>query len=227
MDKKRNKLRFIIPIIALAIQLLYIPMIPYQNVKINLHWLLYIIVFVYLLLLGDIRQLFRKLMCGLHSFKFCKKTILYFLTAFAVVMVLLVSKSEPFSPVYRLWNPSSTTLLVVWVPLYIIVQPVVDHIIYYHWFIGNTDSGVAKIMIVLSATARTFAETGVLILDKNSAIPDHDFLALGLWVANIIFAVCYFNTKDEARSFLVEALYRLALVMTVLIGMPQLLVFIR
>ena len=196
-----NKLRWVIPTIALAIQMFYIPSMQFYNVQSGVHWLLYIIVFSYLLSTPYVKELFFKLIYGLRNSKFCMQVLIYVLAAFTVLMTILVLNSEPFPPMYRLWQPHSVAGLLIWPPLYVFVQPLSDNIIYHKWIVGTKSNVNARFMLLGVAIVRTFAETGVLIVNKYSTINGQPFISIALWTINVIFAICYFGKRDEFRSY--------------------------
>lgn len=224
MTTSKTILKWGVPAAAFLIQAFYVLRIEHYGIKIGLHWLLYILLFIYLCVFGDIKQLLQKMKHGMTGRRFSVWALLCFGIAFCSVIAILVFFSTFSDPIYPLWQPFSPTLLFLWIPLYVVIQVMVDHIIFYKWFLNEGASG-NKIFIILVIVLRTFLETGVLVLSKDTPLQDASFLALALYCANTVFVLCYFKFRDESLSFVAEALFRFSMVITVLVGMPQILPF--
>lgn len=220
--KQKNILKWVFAAAFFIIQCFVVPQIYFYNIKIEAHWLLYILLFIYFFVLGDMKQLFQKLRYGLSSRDFLIKTIVVFCFSFAIGMVMIYSFSNETNPIYPLWQPLYEPLLWLWIPLYTILQPAVDNILYHKLVLGDRAGGYYLLAVIVF---RTFAETGLFLLNKTSNISDNQMIVLALFSVNTIFSICYFTSKNESFSFLVESMYRLAMVITVLVGMPQLLIF--
>ncbi|MGL5259903.1 MAG: hypothetical protein ACRC7V_07320 [Lachnospiraceae bacterium] len=216
---KKIILKWCIIILFFSIQCFVVPRIYFYNIKSMVHWLIYILLFICFFVLEDMKQFFQRLHYGITSRNFLVKAIAAFCFTYVVAIVLIYVLSDITSPIYPLWQPLHSPILWVWIPLYIILQPIVDNILYHKLLLGTS----ANIFVVI--ILRTFAETGLLIFNKTSAIGDNQMIILVLFCVNAIFSIFYFTSKNTAFSFIVELMYKMAIVITVLIGMSKLLIF--
>lgn len=218
----KNILKWFFSASFLIIQCFVVPKIYFYNIKINAHWLMYIMLFICFFALGDMKQLFQKLHYGLSSRSFLVKAIAAFCFSYAIAIALIYSLSNISRPIYPLWQPLYEPFLWLWIPLYTILQPAVDNILYHKLLLGTSINGYKLFAVIVF---RTFAETGLLILSATSIVSDNQMIALALFSVNTIFSIYYFKSKNASFSFIVESMYRMAIVITVLIGMPQMLIF--
>ena len=204
------------------IQCYVVPRIPFYNIKIGIHWLLYFVLFLYFFISGDMKLLYKKLKYGLSSSNFVKKAFFIYLFSFGVAMVLINTFTDTSVPIYTLWQPLHLPFFLLWILLYTFLQPAVDNALYHRSLLVTPINRYKLLAIII---VRTYAETGVLLLSTRSMIGDNQMIVLALYVVNTIFTLCYYKSKDESFSFVVEVMYRISLVLAVLIGMPQLLLF--
>ena len=223
---KRSAWHWMPPIGLLCLHVILLPRLPFHNFKLGLHWVCYLILFVFLCCLSEVKQLFLGLKSGLQRPSFIKKAVIGFFISFGIAMLMLYFFSTEIAPMYRLWQPLDTSWLPLWILAYVVLQPLVDNILYHKWLIGTAAPESARFLLLLVVVVRTYVETGILIVNKNAPIPDNGFLALVFFAISVVFVLFYYQTKNEALTFLIELLYRVALVTAVLTGMPQLLPFI-
>lgn len=213
--------KWIIPIILLCIHIVYIEKIVYYNVRVLVHWGCYVILLVYLLCIGEIKPVFVEFKKRVKEVQFVLKVLGTFLLSFAIAMTIVYYFAKDLNVMYPLWQPLSKIGIGVWVILYIFLQPLVDSIIYHKWVLGKDRLGVSKMLILVVVMLRTFVETGIVIYSKDSSIPQEGFLSLACWSALCVFALSYILFKNIALTYTGEVLFRIALVMTIFIGMPQ------
>lgn len=218
--------RWVLPAALLCFHSLYLPTVVLYDVKIGLHWLCYGVLFCYLFYLGQVQSVFKKLWDGLSALSFVGKTFLALILALIGAMAIILPFSTQTSPMYPLWQPLPGMWLIPWALAYIVLQPLVDNILYHKWLLGNCNTPTTRIAVFLVILLRTYVETGMLIYSKDSSLPERGTLSLAFFAVSAVFAFSYLYTKNEAVPFCAEVLYRLALVIAVFIGMFQLLPFL-
>lgn len=218
MDKPMAK--WLVPIVLLLVHIFYIPKLAAYNMQVLLHWGCYLLLFLYLSGAGEIRIMGREFRRSIGKLNFLAKVLITFCVAFVSAMLIVYFFAKDLYMMYPVWQPLSIAGLVIWAFAYVFLQPLVDNIIYHKWMLGD-GTGSAKILVIVVAMIRTFLETGIIIYSKNSEIPQESFLALALWLASVIFACAYVMFKNAALTYTSEVLYRIALVITIFIGMPQ------
>lgn len=213
--------RWILPLFIMLLHIFYINKLYFYNIKIALHWGSYIILFLYLICMGEGKSLFFELQQGIRKLNFTVKAISISVLAFAGTVLIVYFFAKGLNLMYPLWQPLSPVGLIFWGIGYIILQPFVDTILYHKWLMGSSKKEVSKILIFLVAMLRTYVETGILIFDKQSAIPQEGFLALAFWLGACIFVGAYVLYRNVALSYMSEIIFRAALLITVFAGMSQ------
>lgn len=223
MNKSMKKpvVKWIIPVMLLGLHIFCMEKVPFYNVRVWMHWGCYFFLFIYLLRIGEIKPVLKEFQKCIREVQFLVKTVSVFLIAFVTAILIVYFLAEDLNVMYPLWQPFSTIGIWVWGIIYIFFQPLVDNVIYHKWILGDEKSGVSKVMIFVVVMLRTYVETGIVIYSKDSMIPNEGFLALACWGALCVFAISYMLFKNAALTYTSEVMFRIAIIMTVFIGMPQ------
>lgn len=177
----------------------------------DLHWGVYLVLFAYCLMLGEVRSLFRELGREVHKRSFLLMVLGMF---FAMLLFTMWVYGWGNSVFYPVWFVTDEALPLFWVVFYVLLQPIVDTILFEKLLMGE-ERLLGKVCVLLSIEVRTYLETGVLML--HTATGSMDMLALAYFVSVAIPTVCYLVTKKASVSCMAKVLYRVSVALMVLL----------
>lgn len=201
-------LKFLFPVLVFGVHLLFIT----QERIWNLHWILYIALFIYVTSLGETKKIVREIYDNLKQISFLIKVLAVFLLTLAVVLAILNISSESIYPLWMpFWNP---LLFLPWILLYVLIQPLVDTVVFEKWLIGSGEDGGAwmKAGALLAMLLRTYIETGEIVV-KNGEI---SMASLAYYMTVAIPILFYLFTKKASVSYLGEVLYRISIAVMIM-----------
>ncbi len=177
----------------------------------DLHWGIYLMLFAYCLMLGEVQSLVHELRREVHKRSFLLLVLAVFFGSLLFTVGVYHRGDDLF---YEVWFVPYEVLPLFWVFFYVLLQPVVDTVIFEKLLIGE-DGVLAKVCVLLSIVVRTYLETGGLWL--NQAADSADMLALAYFVSVAFPTVSYLITRKASVSFMGKVLYRASVAIMILL----------
>lgn len=191
--------KYVLPGILILIHLFYVT--PMH--RIDLHWTIYIALFLCSMIDGELLGLCREIKQEIHKVSFLLGVLFILFADLICVSLILKSQTSFFYETWLIYP------WVAWFIFYVIIQPIANAIIFESFFLKH---GANRAFAMGSIVLWTFMETGEFVVKNGSG----SMLALAYFVSVAIPICIYIFTKKISISYVGDMLFRLSTAVMIL-----------